>query len=128
MNKSIIDDKVTRWLLLLQEYDITILNKLGKDNVVDDFISRLTSKENEPPIEDYFLDEHLFVISTNSPLFVDITNYLIVGRHPHHLSPKEKHNIIKQICRFSWIENILFYTRVDIIIKDVCEKTRSMRY
>jgi hypothetical protein len=34
MNKPITNGRVTRWLLLLQEYDITILNKPGKDNVV----------------------------------------------------------------------------------------------
>jgi hypothetical protein len=65
------------------------LNKPGKDNVVVDFLSRLTSNENEPPVEDYFPDEHLFVVSTNSPWFTDIANYLAAGRLPHHLSPKE---------------------------------------
>jgi hypothetical protein len=89
MNKPITNGKVTRWLLSLQEYDITILNKLGKYNVVADFISRLTSNENEPPVEDSFLDEHLFSISNNSPWFANITNYLDAGRLSHQLSPKE---------------------------------------
>jgi hypothetical protein len=80
MNKPITNGRVTRWFLLLQEYDITILNKLGKDNVVVDFLSRLTSNENEPPVEDYFPDEHLFAVSTNSPWFTDIANYLVAGR------------------------------------------------
>jgi hypothetical protein len=89
MNKPITNGRVTRWLLLLQEYDITILNKLGNNNVVVDFLSRLTSNENESTLEDYFLDENLFLVSTNSPWFVDIANYLVSGRLPHHLSPKE---------------------------------------
>jgi hypothetical protein len=50
MNKPITDGKVIRWFFLLQEFDITILDKSGKDNVVDDFIYRITSNENEPPI------------------------------------------------------------------------------
>jgi hypothetical protein len=117
MNKPITNGRVTRWLLLLQEYDITILNKPGKDNVVVDFLSRLTSNENEPPVEDYFPDEHLFVVSTNSPWFIDITNYLDVGRLPHHLSPKEKQKIIKQSWIFSWIDDCLFYTGLYLIIR-----------
>jgi hypothetical protein len=36
--------------------------------------------ENEPPVEDYFPDEHLFVVSNNSPWFADIANYLAIGR------------------------------------------------
>ena len=60
MNKPITNGRVTRWLLLLQEYDIIVLNKLGKDNVVVDFLSRLTYNENEPPMEDHFPDKHLF--------------------------------------------------------------------
>jgi hypothetical protein len=89
MNTPITNDRVTRWFLSLQEYDITILNKPGKDNVVANFLSRLTSNENEPHVEDYFLDEHLFEVSTNSPWFTDISNYLDPCTLPHHLSTKE---------------------------------------
>jgi hypothetical protein len=117
MNKPITNGSVTRWLLLLQEYDITILKKPGKYNAVADFVSRLTSNENEPLVEDYFPDEQLFVVSTNSPWFVDIANYFTVGRLPRHLSPKERHKIIKQIWRFSWIDGCLFHTGLDLIIK-----------
>jgi hypothetical protein len=67
MKKTIINGRVTRWLFLLHDYDITIFNKLGKYNVVVDFLSRLTSNKNQPPIEYYFPDEHLFAVSTNSP-------------------------------------------------------------
>jgi hypothetical protein len=74
MKKPITNGMVIRWLLLIQEYDITILNKPGKDNVVADFLSRLTSNENELPVEDSFPDENLFVISTNFLWFTNITN------------------------------------------------------
>jgi hypothetical protein len=89
MNKPITNGRVTRWLLLLQEFDITILDKPGKDNVVVEFLSRITSNENEPPVEDHFPDEHLFAVSTNSPWFADIANFLVAGKLPHHLTPKE---------------------------------------
>ena len=44
MNKPKINRIVTRRLLLLQEFDITIIDKLSKDNVVAMFSSRLTNK------------------------------------------------------------------------------------
>jgi hypothetical protein len=38
MNKPITNARVTRWLLLLQEFDITIVDRPGKENVVVDFL------------------------------------------------------------------------------------------
>jgi hypothetical protein len=89
MNKPITNGRVTIWLLFLQEFDITILEKLGKSNFIVDFLSRLTNKGGIDPVEDTFPDEHLFALSINTLWFVDIVNYLVVGRLPQHLSPKE---------------------------------------
>jgi hypothetical protein len=41
MNKPVVTGQVIRWLLLLQEFDVTILDKPGRENVVADFLSRL---------------------------------------------------------------------------------------
>jgi hypothetical protein len=84
---------------------------------VADFLSMLTSNKNEPPVEDSFLDENLFAVSSKSPWFADITNHLAAGRLLHHLSLKERHKIIKQIWIFSCIDDCLFHTRLDLIIK-----------
>lgn len=67
MNKPITNGRITRWLFLLQEFDITIVDKLGKDNVIVYFISRLSIDNNCIPIEDSFPDEYPFAISTYSP-------------------------------------------------------------
>ena len=42
MNKLDVNAWIIRWLLLLQEFDLTIVDKLGKENVVVDFLSKLT--------------------------------------------------------------------------------------
>lgn len=41
MNKAIVGGKIIRWLFLLHEFDITIVDKPRKDNVVDDFLNRM---------------------------------------------------------------------------------------
>jgi hypothetical protein len=46
MKKPVTNARVTRWLLLLQEFDITIVDRPGKENVVFDFLSRLTPNDN----------------------------------------------------------------------------------
>jgi energy-coupling factor transporter ATP-binding protein EcfA2 len=44
MNKEITNGRITRWLLLLQEFNITILDRRGKENQVVDFLSRLNNE------------------------------------------------------------------------------------
>ena len=78
MNKPDVNARIIRWLLLLQQFDMTIIDKLGKENVVADFLSRVNFPTGEEGmVDDQMLDEHLFSISVLSPWFVDITNYLV---------------------------------------------------
>ena len=94
MNKPITNCRVTQWLFLLQEFNITIIYQPGKENLVADFLSRIQHDSDTKPIDDTFLDEHLFVVSIQTPWFVDIQNYLVTGKVPHHLAPYEKRRII----------------------------------
>ena len=90
MKKPITNGRVTRWLPLLQEFDISIMDKPSKHNLVANFISRIISAHESLLIGDAFLDEHLFVISTNVPWFADVANYLVARKFPGHMPSKEK--------------------------------------
>jgi len=94
MNKPVTPGGITRWLLLLQEFDITIVDKLGKDNVVADFMSRLENNAEGTSIEDSFPYEYLFAISANTLWYADIAYYLATGKVPRHLSYKDQRKII----------------------------------
>eukprot|EP00253_Pinus_taeda_P009607 PITA_09607 len=86
---------LNKWLLLLRQFDLTIVDKLGKENVVADFLSRLDLPAGEEGIvDDQMLDEHMFSISVLSPWFADIANYLVSAQFPPHLSLKEKSKIL----------------------------------
>ena len=74
MNKPITLGRITRWLLLLQEFDITIVDKPGKENVVADFLSRMDNNDECTTIEDNFPDEHIFIVSTKPLWYADIAN------------------------------------------------------
>ena len=100
MNKPITNVRVTRWLLLLQEFDITIVDRLGNENVVAYFLYRLTHNDDDSQFEDSFYDEHLFTVSSYSPWYANIANYLAMGRLLAHLSKQEKRRIIQQSGRY----------------------------
>ena len=117
MNKPITNGRVTRWLLLLQEFNITVIDRPGKENQVADFLSRLNIKGENVPVFDEFPDEHLFSLATHTPLFADIANYLAIGELPQHLSSKEKQIIIRLSATYSWMGGDLYKTGPDLIIK-----------
>ena len=117
MNKPLTSGRVTRWLLLLQEFNVTIVDRPGKSNVVADFLSRLDNPGEATPVNDDFLDEHIFSMSIDSLWFSDIANYLGTGKTPPHLSAREKRNIIQESVAYSWIQRDFFYTGLDLIIR-----------
>ena len=68
MNKPVTNSRVTRWLLLLWEFDITIIDRRGKENnIVTYFLYRMTNNDDDTLVKDSFLDEHLFAFSSFSP-------------------------------------------------------------
>ena len=109
MNKPITNARVTRWMLLLQEFDITIIDIPRKENVVAGFLSHFINSDDNLSVEDSFPYEHLFAVSTYSLWYVDVANYLATGKLPAHLSKREKRKIIQQSARYCWIDGHLFY-------------------
>jgi hypothetical protein len=117
MNQPITNGRVTRWLLLLQEFNIIVLERPGRDNVVDDFVSQIKKEDDDIPVDDSFLDEHIFSLFVNTPWFADMENYLDTRKLPSHLSPHEKRKIITQNDNYSWVGHDLFRTGLDLIIR-----------
>lgn len=90
MNKPITNGRITRWLLLLQEFNVTIIHRPGIENLVANFLSRIHINDEVSLVDDSFPDEHLFVVATNVPWFTDIINYLATGKLLQHISPQER--------------------------------------
>ena len=90
MNKYITSGKVTRCLVLMQEFNITIIYKPRKQKLVAYFLSRLTHDGENIPLDDDFSDEHLFVVAIKMPWFADIANYLAKGKIQVYLPKHEK--------------------------------------
>eukprot|EP00253_Pinus_taeda_P025733 PITA_25733 len=115
--KPITNGRITRWLILLKEFDITIKDRPGKGNPVANFLSRMPKLVDVAVVEDQFLDEHLFVVVVQTPWYADVANYLAVGKLPKHLTPNEQKHIVQRSTRFSWIGGYLLHTGADIHIR-----------
>ena len=82
-------------MLLLQEFDIEILDKSGVHNLVVDHLSRIENGEDNIPIKDDFPDEVLLALTAvkgmfPEPWFADIVNYLVVSAIPPSFSKYER--------------------------------------
>ena len=108
MNKPNVNARIIRWLLLLQQFDLTIVDKPDKENVVADFLSRMNLPVGEEGmVDDQFLDEHLFTILVLSPWFADIANYLVLVQFPSNLPSREKSKIIRKVPPSLGLDQIL---------------------
>lgn len=67
MKKEIKNCRITRWFLLIQEFNITIQDRPGKDNQVANFLSRIHSPGDPNPVSNNFPDEHIFSITVKTP-------------------------------------------------------------
>lgn len=79
MNKLVVGGILVRWLLLLHEFDITIVGNPRKANVVVDFLSILPTQQIEGVFGYSFLDERLFHLIFYTPWFANISNHLVAG-------------------------------------------------
>ena len=80
MEKKDVKPRLIRWVLLLQEFDLHIIDRKGAENPVADNLSRLENILDDPiPIDDSFLDEQLAAInvSQNTPWDADYANYIV---------------------------------------------------
>lgn len=55
-------------------------------------------------MEDKFPDEYIFAVSTKSPWYANIANYLATGKMSFHLSRREKRRIVHNSTSYSWIK------------------------
>ncbi|XP_058192106.1 uncharacterized protein LOC131309500 [Rhododendron vialii] len=110
--------RLIRWILLLQEFDLTIKDKKGVENVVADHLSRLEFEDrtSKLPIIDTFPDEQLFGVSS-TPWFADIVNYLVTGLLPTHWTSQERKQFLSRVKRFSFDDPYLFKYCPDQIIR-----------
>ena len=78
--------RLIRWILLLQEFDLEIRDKIGVDNCVADHLSRMQVQGLGLPINDYLRDDTLLKVTSSSPWYANLVNFMVTG----YIPPKKK--------------------------------------
>ena len=99
-----------RWVLLLQEFDLHVVDRKGAENLVADNLSRLENVLYDPqPIDDSFPDEQLAVINTSrtAPWYADYANYIVAKFIPPSFTYQQKKRF-SMICDITFGMNHIF--------------------
>ena len=117
--------RLLRWILLLQEFDMEIVDKKGIENGAADHLSRMRIEE-PLPIDDSMPEEQLMVVEFfgrsysgkefhqlsavegESPWYADHVNYLACGVEPPNLTSYERKKFFRDIHHYYWDEPYLY--------------------
>nr|GEW15883.1 DNA-directed DNA polymerase [Tanacetum cinerariifolium] len=127
------DDKprLICWVLLLQEFDITIRDKKGTENLAVDHLSRLENPHKDmfenKDINENFPLETLGKISSGSTLwFADFANFHAGSFIIKGMSSQQKKKFFKDVKHYFWDDPYLFQICADHIIRrDAHELVKS---
>ncbi|GJX35000.1 reverse transcriptase domain-containing protein [Tanacetum coccineum] len=123
-NKKDAKARLLRWVLLLQEFDFSVIDTKGAENYAADHLSRLENPyENvfDPKeITETFPLETLNVLTSkdqSTPWFADFANYHAGKFIKKGMSTQEKNKFFKDVKHYFWDDPYLFHTCADQIIR-----------
>src|SRR3954464_13740554 len=86
MQKKDAKPRIIRWVLLLREFDLQIVDRKGAENPVADNLSRMEDIPHDHiPVNDSFPDAQLVVVKVQShsnPWFADYANFIVANFLP----------------------------------------------
>nr|GFB83378.1 reverse transcriptase domain-containing protein [Tanacetum cinerariifolium] len=113
LNKQDTKPRLLRWVLLLQEFDIVILDKKGSENLAADHLSRLENPhtdelENKDIPPNFPLETLGSLTSHSTPWFADIVNFHAGDFIKKGLSSQQKKKFFKDVKHYFWDGPYLF--------------------
>ncbi|KAL4302322.1 hypothetical protein GQ457_10G009070 [Hibiscus cannabinus] len=110
LSKKDAKPRLIRWILLLQEFDIEIIDRKGTENQVADHLSRLENKEIADTADEIQEEK-------STPWYDDFVNYIVSGILPHQLNYQGRKRFRHNAKGYFWDEPYLFKQCVDQIIR-----------
>ncbi|GJW02286.1 reverse transcriptase domain-containing protein [Tanacetum coccineum] len=122
-NKKDAKARLLRWILLLQEFDFSVIDTKGAENYAADHLSRL-----ENPYENVFDPKEItetFPLETlntvnsyqSAPWFADMSNYHAGNFLVKGMTSQQKKKFFKDVKHYFWDDPYLFRTCADQIIR-----------
>ncbi|KAK8980795.1 hypothetical protein V6N11_047926 [Hibiscus sabdariffa] len=118
MNKKEAKPRLIHWILLIQEFNLEIKDKKGRENLVADHLSQISLTLTDPPIKEEFPDEHLLWAQEGKlPWYADMVNYLATGKVPTRLSRSATNKIKRESRFYVWDDPYLWKHCSDQVLR-----------
>nr|GEU89250.1 reverse transcriptase domain-containing protein [Tanacetum cinerariifolium] len=114
-----------RWVLLLQEFTIKVIDTKGAENLAADHLSRLENPHQNvldpKEINESFPLETLNLVSSrgnsSTPWFADFANYHAGNLVVKGMLSQQKNKFFKDVKHYLWDDPFLFKIRADKVIR-----------
>ena len=130
MEKKDAKPRLISRVLLLQEFDLHIVDRKGADNPVADNLSRMENIPHDPiPLNDSFPDEQLAAVKVTShdaPWYADYANFIVSKFLPPSFTYQQKRKIFYDLRHYFWDDPHLYKEGVDGILRR-CILSMNMR-
>ena len=123
VSKRSLADKLTRWTLLLQEFEFDIFHRLGLQHAVADYLSPPKTGEPGIGVQDDFPDAQLFRIEADNAAevnddtvnswIIEMTIFLSTGLPPDGMSPDERKQLVVRSRNFYLVKEIVYHKGTD---------------
>jgi hypothetical protein len=121
MSKKDAKPRLIRWVLLLQEFDLHIVDRKGAENPVADNLSRLENISFDPiPINDSFPNEQLAsikVTTRENPWYADYANFIVSKYFPLTFTAQQRRKFFYDLRHYFWDDPHLYKEGVDGIMR-----------
>ncbi|MCO5609650.1 hypothetical protein L7F22_063880 [Adiantum nelumboides] len=111
------EGRISRWLLILLEFDFTVVVRPGKKHLMADHLSRITNGEAPTGVDDDLPDTSLFMVETIPEWSEKIVSFLVNGFPPKELRKDVARRLIKECEPYSLIARTLYKLGKDDILK-----------
>ncbi|KAL4376644.1 hypothetical protein GQ457_02G032840 [Hibiscus cannabinus] len=119
VNKKDAKPRLIRWILLLQEFDLEVVDRKGTENQVADHLSRLehiSECHDNLEIQEEFPDEKI-LYATAIPWYADIVNFLVSGILPYELNSQGRKKFKHDARFYFWDKPYLFKQCADQMMR-----------
>ncbi|KAJ9547052.1 hypothetical protein OSB04_019595 [Centaurea solstitialis] len=124
MSKADAKPRLIRWFLLLQEFDLEIIDRKGTENQVADHLSRIEGKISsggDHEIKEIFPDEQILAIQhfqeETHPWYADIANYLASGLKQYNFKTQKFKKFLHESKQYVWDDPHLFKMGTDQVLR-----------
>src|SRR3954462_4081261 len=121
MQKKDAKPRLIRWVLLLQEFDLQIVNTKGEDNLVANNLSRMEDIPHDLIlVNDSFPDEQLAVVKVQShsdPWFADYANFIVAKFLPPDFTFQQRKKFFMDLRHYFWDDLHLYKEGADGIVR-----------